>query len=66
MFTYRELHSWLALFTIGSNATYKDFLAIVNLRNSSSFNVLTDSRASKFSKLKSVAGVKPINKQYSY
>lgn len=54
--------SWLALFTIGSNATYKDFLAIVNLRNSSSFNDLTDSRASRLSKLYVAAELKPIEK----
>lgn len=60
MVTHRELDSWLALFTIGSNATYNDFLAMLNLRNSSSFKDLTDSKASRFSKLNPAAGEKPI------
>lgn len=36
---------------------------MVNLRNSSSFKDLTDSRASKLSKLNLAAEVNPINKQ---
>ncbi|KAE9531201.1 hypothetical protein AGLY_010407 [Aphis glycines] len=57
MFTYRELDSSFDFFTIGSNATYKDFLEIVNLLISSSFNDLTDSRASRLSKFLDLIGV---------
>lgn len=51
---------------MGSNATYKDFLAIVNLRNSSSFIDLIDSRASRLSKLNPADDVKPTNMKYLY
>lgn len=66
MFTNRKLDSSFDFFTIGSNATYKDFLEIVNLLISSSFNDLTDSRASRLSKLYPADELKPIIKKINY